>query len=229
MALGVSISEAITRDRRVLGDRQGLGDDQELGARSDQIVGLPLAQDYRDLQKLIPGVQYSQDQMRGPSAGGSGQDNVYKFDGVNVSLPQYGTLSAEPASHDIAQVTVIKGGARAVDFDRAGGFSMDSVSKSGTSQFHGELSYQFQTKGMAADLDERRPVALRAGPRLAQRRASAARSVKDRLYFYGSYFRPTLIAGRTRRTSTASCPKLRQHAQRGLRQADLHADRSRCC
>ena len=76
-------------------------------------------------------MQYTQDQTRGPSAGGSGQDNVYQFDGVNVTLPLFGTLSAEPASHDIAQVTVVKGGARAVDFDRAGGFSMDSVSKSG--------------------------------------------------------------------------------------------------
>ena len=50
-----------------------------------------------------------------------------------MTLPLFGTLSAEPASHDIAQVTVIRGGARAVDFDRSGGFSMDSVSKSGTS------------------------------------------------------------------------------------------------
>ena len=119
---------------------------------NEQITSLPLAQEYRDLVKLIPGVQYTQDQIRGPSAGGSGQDNVYLFDGVNVTLPQYGTLSAEPASHDIAQVTAVKGGARAVDFNRAGGFSIDSVSKSGTSQFHGELSYQLQTTGMAAEL-----------------------------------------------------------------------------
>ena len=89
--------------------------------------------------KLIPGVQYTQDTTRGPSAGGSGQDNVYQFDGVNVTLPLFGTLSAEPASHDIAQVTVIKGGARAVDFDRSGGFSIDSVSKSGTSRFRGQV------------------------------------------------------------------------------------------
>jgi Carboxypeptidase regulatory-like domain len=158
---------------------------------NDQILGLPLAQEYRDLQKLIPGVQYTQDQTRGPSAGGNGQDNVYLFDGVNVTLPQYGVLSAEPASHDIAQVTIVKGGARAVDFDRAGGFSMDSVSKSGTSQYHGELSYQFQTKGMAADLTSG------AQSRYQQDRdwmnASLGGPIlKDRLYFFGSYYRPTL-------------------------------------
>jgi len=156
---------------------------------NDQIFGLPIAQEYRDLQKLIPGVQYSQDTVRGPSAGGSGQDNVYQFDGVNVTLPLFGTLSAEPASHDIDQVTVVKGGARAVDFNRAGGFSIDSVSKSGTSDFHGQASFQIQTKGMSSELDSG-----------VQSRYEQDRSwlnvnlggpvLKDRLYFYGSYYRP---------------------------------------
>ncbi len=80
------------------------------GVSNEQIMALPVGQEYRDLVKLIPGVQYTQDQTRGPSAGGSGQDNVYQFDGVNVTMPLFGTLSAEPASHDIAQVTTIKGG-----------------------------------------------------------------------------------------------------------------------
>jgi hypothetical protein len=72
------------------------------GVSNQQIMALPVGQDYRDLVKLIPGVQYTADLTRGPSAGGSGQDNVYQFDGVNVTLPLFGTLSAEPASHDIA-------------------------------------------------------------------------------------------------------------------------------
>ena len=80
------------------------------GLCNQEILALPVGQEYRDLQKLIPGVQYTQELTRGPSAGGSGQDNVYQFDGVNVTLPLFGTLSAEPASHDIDQVTVIRGG-----------------------------------------------------------------------------------------------------------------------
>jgi hypothetical protein len=155
----------------------------------DEILGLPISQEYRDLQKLIPGVQYTQDTTRGPSAGGSGQDNVYQFDGVNVTLPLFGTLSSEPATHDIAQVTVVKGGARAVDFDRSGGFAIDSVSKSGTSQLHGLASFQFQTKGMSS--------ALTSGEqsRYEQDRTWINANlggpiVKDRLYFYGSYYRP---------------------------------------
>src|SRR5262245_1330653 len=114
---------------------------------------LPVGQEYRDIVKLIPSVQYTQDTTRGPSASGSGQDNLYQFDGVNVTLPLFGTLSAEPAAHDIAQVTTIKGDARAVDFDRSGGFSIDTISKSGTNRYSGALSYQFQTSAMTAALN----------------------------------------------------------------------------
>ena len=121
------------------------------GVSADTIKSLPVGQEYRDLIKLIPGVMYTPDSTRGPSAGGSGQDNVYKMDGVNVTMPLYGTLSAEPASHDIEQMTTVKGGAKAVDFDRAGGFTVDSVSRSGTNRFQGLFSYQFQTDPMAAE------------------------------------------------------------------------------
>src|SRR5262249_12852001 len=123
------------------------------GLNNQEIRELPVGQQYRDLINLIPGVMYTQDQTRGPSAGSSGQDNVSNFDGVNVTLPLFGTLSAEPASQDIAQFTVVKGGAKAVDFNRAGGFNIDSVSKSGTNRFSGEASFRFQQHNMTAKLD----------------------------------------------------------------------------
>jgi hypothetical protein len=160
------------------------------GVSATQIASLPVGQEYRDLLKLIPGVQYSQDAIRGPAAGGSGQDNVYQFDGVNVTLPLFGTLSAEPSSHDIAQVTTTKGGARAIDFDRSGGFTIDSVSKSGTSRLMGELSYKFQTSGMSAGLinqvsqfnqDKSWMTANVGGP-----------VIPNKVFFYGSYYRPEI-------------------------------------
>ncbi len=159
------------------------------GLSNQQIMSLPVGQEYRDLLRLIPGVQVTQDLVRGPSAGGSGQDNVYQFDGVNVTLPLFGTLSAEPASHDVAQVTTTKGGARAVDFDRSGGFTIDSVSKSGTSKLSGQLSYQVQTADMSA------PLTTGSQSRYEQDRGwlvanAGGRIVPERLYFYGSYYRP---------------------------------------
>ena len=157
---------------------------------ADVIDALPVGQEYQDLVKLIPGVQYTEYNVRGPSAGGNGQDNVYQFDGVNVSLPLFGTLASEPSSHDIDQVSVVKGGAKALDFNRSGGFTINSVSKSGTSQFSGQLSYQVQTDSMTSDLDtgsaaefdEDRDwtVASIGGP-----------VVQDNLFFYASYYSPT--------------------------------------
>jgi hypothetical protein len=159
------------------------------GLSNQQIQALPVAQNYGDLQKLIPGVMTTNDVTRGPSAGASGQDNVYLFDGVNVTMPLFGVLVAEPATHDIAQVNVIKGGAKAVDFDRAGGFLIDSVSKSGTNKFSGEVGYQVMKHGFIADQkgaintiynqDRDWATASLGGPILS-----------DRLFFYGSYYRP---------------------------------------
>ncbi|MCA1732077.1 MAG: carboxypeptidase regulatory-like domain-containing protein [Acidobacteria bacterium] len=161
-------------------------------AVDEEVIQLvPTGQEYRDLLKLAPAVQYTEDTIRGPSAGGSGQDNVYQFDGVNVTLPLYGTLSAEPSSHDIDQVSVLKGGAKAVDFNRAAGFTVDSVSKSGTNEWSGSLQYQIQSSDMTADQD------FNVTSVYDQDRAWATLGiggplVRDRLFFYGSYYRPTV-------------------------------------
>ena len=159
------------------------------GISNEQIEALPIAQEYRDLQKLIPGVMYSQDEIRGPSAGGSGQDNVYQFDGVNVTMPLFGVQVAEPSTHDIAQFSVLKGGAKAVDFERAGGFSVDSVSKSGTNEYAGMVSYQVLNSSFIADQEST------VDSRFEQDRSWATANfggplLRDRLFFYGSYYRP---------------------------------------
>jgi hypothetical protein len=161
-------------------------------AISDEVINqVPTGQEYRDLLKLIPGVQYSEDSTRGPSAGGSGQDNVYLFDGANVAMPLFGNLSAEPSSHDIADISIVKGGAKAIDFNRSGGFTINSVSKSGTNLWRGDLQYQFQTDGMTGNRDTTNAseferdldwTTLSAGGPLAS----------ERLFFYGSYYRPTV-------------------------------------
>ena len=157
---------------------------------SDTFDALPVGQQYRDLIKLIPGVQFTQDAIRGPSAGGNGQDNTYQFDGVDVSLPLFGTLSTEPSTHDIDQVSVVRGGATAIGFNRSGGFKVNTISKSGTNEFHGMISYQLQDSSWEADRDYESAqdfkqtldwtVANFSGP-----------LIKDRLFFYVSYYAPT--------------------------------------
>jgi hypothetical protein len=161
----------------------------ESGITQEEIESLPVLQNYGDLQKLIPGVMYTQDQFRGPSAGASGQDNVYMFDGVNITMPLFGILNTEPNTRDIAQVSVVKGGAKALDFNRAGGFLIDTVSKAGTNKFSGEVGYQARpsdfvsdqvgTANISYDQDRSWLTANLGGPVLP-----------DRLFFYGSYYRP---------------------------------------
>src|SRR3954468_3190109 len=187
--MGVSgVSESITvTAATTLVDRESTA--IQSGLSNEQFRSLPVAQEYKDLQKLIPGVMVSQDVVRGPSGGGSGQSNVYLFDGVNVTMPLFGVLVSEPSTHDIAQVNIVRGGANAVDFNRAGGFTIDSVSKSGTNKFTGELEYQVLNHSMFADQ------AGTVNTTFQQDRDWATVSLggpilSDRLFFYGSYYKP---------------------------------------
>ena len=153
----------------------------------DVIANMPIGQSYRDMLKILPGVEYSENGVLGPSAGGSGVDNSYALDGVDLSLPMFGNLSSEPATHDIAYVSVDRGGAKAIGFNRAGGFAVNSATKSGTNEFHGSLEYRLQNSGFTStpvdgvisDVDRSWIIASVSGPIL-----------EDQLFFYGSYFRP---------------------------------------
>ncbi|MDH3902114.1 MAG: TonB-dependent receptor, partial [Xanthomonadales bacterium] len=193
LAIDYSVDESMLEEVIVVGtstlDSNTGGAAITAAISNDLFEALPVGQEYRDLIKLIPGVQYTEDTTRGPSAGGSGQDNTYQFDGVDVSLPMFGTLSAEPSTHDIDQVSIIRGGAKAIGFNRSGGVTVNTISKSGTDEFHGSASYQTQTSGMtsdrkndsAEDFDQDRSwiTANIGGP-----------IIKEKLYFYGSYYRP---------------------------------------
>jgi len=162
------------------------------GLTNQEIRELPVTQSYSDLQKLIPGVMVNPDTFRGPSAGASGQDNVYQFDGVNITMPLFGILNvntSDPNTHDIEQVTVVRGGAKAQDFNRAGGFLIDTVTKSGTKKFSGEVSLEVLNKNFIAD---------QTGSQLLtyqQNRSWGTVNLggpilSDKLFFYGSYYRP---------------------------------------
>ncbi len=156
---------------------------------SDVVDAIPVGQEYRDLLKLIPGVQYSEDTVLGPSAGGSGRDNKYGFDGVDVSLPMFGNLASEPSTHDVESVSMDRGAAKAIGFNRSGGFAINTVSKSGTNEFHGSLEYKVQDKDWVADKDD----ADGTKYELDKNWITASLSgpiIEDELFFYTSFYRP---------------------------------------
>ena len=185
---GEPMDEIVTTGTQMLADTgQGA---LKNSISADTIDALPVGQEYRDLMKLIPGVQYSELEVRGPSAGGSGQDNTYQFDGVDVSLPLFGVLASEPSSHDIAQVSVVRGGARAIGFNRSGGFLMNTLSKSGTDEFRAEVSYQLQSASMTSSQDEDTGELVYDEDRSWSVLSLGGPIIRDRLYFYTSYYRP---------------------------------------
>ena len=159
------------------------------GLSQQQLQTLPLVQNYGDLQKLVPGVMYTQDTVRGPSAGSSGQDNVYLFDGANITMPLFGVLVVNPNTNDIAQVNVIRGGAKAVDFDRAGGFQIDSVSKSGTNKFSGTVGYQVLNHGFVAKQTGTQNLNYQNNQNWTTVNVGGP-ILSNHLFFYGSYYRP---------------------------------------
>lgn len=154
---------------------------------SDVVAALPLGQSFRDMLKIIPGVQYSENATLGPSAGGSGAHNKYGFDGVDVSMPLFGNLASEPSTHDIEMVSMERGGAKAIGFNRSGGFVVNTKSKSGSNEFKGSVDYKLQNsnfsatpdRGVIAEYDRSWITASVSGP-----------LIEDQLFFYGSYYRP---------------------------------------
>ena len=157
---------------------------------SDTFQALPIGQDYRDLVKLVPGVMYTQDKVRGPSAGGSGQDNIAQIDGVNVNMPMFGVMAAQPSSHDIDQVTIIKGGADATGFNRSAGFTINSISKTGTNTFTGELQYQVLPDSMVAKRLGGTAQTYEQGKTFSTLNVGGP-ILKDKLFFFLSVYRPT--------------------------------------
>ena len=107
-----------------------------------------------------------------------------------MSLPLFGNLASEPSTHDIAQVSIVRGGAKAIGFNRSGGFLMNTVSKSGTNEFHGEVSYQVQDAGMTSDLDNGDTPESFDEDKTWSILSLGGPILRDRLFFYGSYYRP---------------------------------------
>ena len=153
------------------------------------VDSLPIGQDYRDLMKLIPGVQFSEYSVLGPSGGGSGRDNKYGFDGVDVSLPMFGTLASEPSTHDIQSISMDRGGAKAIGFNRSGGFAINTISKSGTNEFHGSVEVKVQDKNFVADKDDADNTKYDLDKSWITANISGP-IIKDELFFYASFYRP---------------------------------------
>ena len=186
-SLDIQIGDSDVEKIAVYGQALTTSTNASLGnsLNSDALDVLPTAVEYSSLLRLMPGVQVTSDSVRGPSAGASGQDNGYKMDGANLSVPLFGILASSPSTHDIAHVSVERGGARAVGFNRNAGVTLNTESKSGTDKWKGDITYRLQKGSWQADdedglstEDDIGYITVGVGGPL----------IEDQLYFYGSYY-----------------------------------------
>ena len=80
---GVSETMTVTADQTLVSKEST---EIQTGLSRKQIEQLPISQDYKDIQKLIPGVMVTQDEFRGPSGGGSGHRRAHQVGACARSL-----------------------------------------------------------------------------------------------------------------------------------------------
>jgi hypothetical protein len=142
---------------------------------------LPLGRSYSSLWQLAPGVADNRDFA--PNAGGNKQDNVFLYDGSNITNPFFGTLGANFSELDIAEVN-IKRGAISAEFGRAAGMVTNAITKSGTNVFSGsfrlvaepaDFTWKSNDRTLVTKYNLYNPALSLGGP-----------IIRDKLWFYTS-------------------------------------------
>ena len=145
------------------------------------VANLPLGRSYSNLLQLAPGVADNRDFA--PNAGGNKQDNVFLYDGANITNPAYGYLGANFSELDIQEVN-IKRGALSAEFGRAAGMVTNAITKSGTNTLSGSLRLVFEPSAftwksrdsnLVTKYDVMTPTLGLGGP-----------IIRDRLWWYAS-------------------------------------------
>jgi len=113
----------------------------------DLVEKLPMGRSYASLFQLAPGVADNRDFA--PNAGGNKQDNVYLYDGSNVTNPLFGYLGANFSEFDIQEVNIKRGGISA-EFGRAAGMVTNAITKSGSNTVSGSVRFIFEPAGFTA-------------------------------------------------------------------------------
>ncbi len=157
---------------------------------------LPTGRSYQSYLQLVPGVLPDDQAQSGNPAARSGlnysdiggnvgvsADNVYYFDGINVTDPVSGTFGANLNTEIIQEQNVITGAIPA-EFVGAPGLISNVVTKSGSNTLHGSANYFFQNtdlvaenqNGNAEEFSTKDTAFTFGGPAL-----------RDKAWFFGSY------------------------------------------
>jgi hypothetical protein len=157
---------------------------------------LPTGRSYQSYLQLVPGVLPDDQASSGNPAARSGlnysdiggtvgisADNVYYFDGINVTDPVTGTFGANLNTEIIQEQQVITGAIPA-EFVGAPGLISNVITKSGSNALHGSANYFFQNSDLVAENKN-------AGAETFSTKDTAftlgGPLFRDKAWFFGSY------------------------------------------
>ncbi len=124
---------------------------------------LPTGRSYQSYLQLVPGVLPDDPTLSGNPASRSGinysdingnlgvsSDNLYYFDGINVTDPVTGTFGANLNTEIIQEQKVITGGIPA-EYAGSPGLISNVITKSGSNTFTGSANYFFQNSSLVSE------------------------------------------------------------------------------
>ena len=117
---------------------------------SEQFEDLPTPRDFRSIVSLAPQANLSLlpgDEVN--IAGGTGPENAYYLDGVNITDPRLGATSSNLPYNFVRELQVKAGGYEA-EFGRASGGIIDVITHSGGNRFRGQVFGFFTGNGLRA-------------------------------------------------------------------------------
>jgi len=129
---------------------------------SDMLTNIPVGRRITDTLYVAPGVSSGGSVgAANPSvAGGTGLDNLYVIDGVNISNTGYGAIGSysivfgslgNAIPFDFAQEVQVKTGGFEAEFGQSMGGVVNIVTKSGTNQWRGSLFGYTRPRALEAD------------------------------------------------------------------------------
>ncbi|MDH7493817.1 MAG: TonB-dependent receptor [Candidatus Saccharicenans sp.] len=148
---------------------------------SDVVQKLPLGRSYASLFQLAPGVADNRDFA--PAAGGGKQDNVYLYDGSNITNPFFGYLGSNFSEMDIQEVNIKRGGISA-EFGRSAGMVTNAITKSGSNQISGSFRFVFEPSEFTWKSHD--PNIITKYDRYSPSIGLGGPIIKDRLWWYVS-------------------------------------------
>jgi hypothetical protein len=116
---------------------------------SDQLKRIPVGRQFTDSLYLVAGVSTSGVGMANPSmSGGSGLENSYVVDGVNITNSGYGAVGSysivfgslgSGVTTDFIKETQVKTAGFEAEYGQATGGVVNAITQSGSNQIHGSL------------------------------------------------------------------------------------------